>query len=358
LRNEAKRKLDALRAERPAAKLTEAQFLLAREYGFASWRELKAELDRSPSQGPGLPDPAGDWIADVPTSGLSVALHVAPDDRGGWRASFDVPRQGHFDDPVEAFRLDDDRLSFEITVRGVNARYEAAWDATAQLWRGTWAQSARTMPLDFRRGVLPPAQTVEGLDGLWDGRLEARGGVRLTFRVRTDARGTAAWLQTSKQPDVWFPAAAVRRDGDAVAFVMQTLEVAGRLASDGATIAGRWRRDGVDTPVVLSRRAPGGLPPRGPTPERIDLPVSSLAAYAGRYVLGEGLSVTLGVVDGDLRMLDREGAPTWELVPTSLSAFFLREVDGEARFELDKRGRPTALMMAYGGRETRYRRVG
>ncbi len=45
LREQAKRRLDELRKENPAAKLADAQFDLATQYGFSSWRALKAQVD-------------------------------------------------------------------------------------------------------------------------------------------------------------------------------------------------------------------------------------------------------------------------------------------------------------------------
>jgi len=45
LRKEARRRLRALRGGNPAARLADAQFQLAREYGFSSWRALKAHVD-------------------------------------------------------------------------------------------------------------------------------------------------------------------------------------------------------------------------------------------------------------------------------------------------------------------------
>jgi len=45
LRKEAKTRLATLRQNNPAATLAEAQFELAKEYGFASWRALKAHVD-------------------------------------------------------------------------------------------------------------------------------------------------------------------------------------------------------------------------------------------------------------------------------------------------------------------------
>jgi ankyrin repeat protein len=45
LKHEAKQRLKALRTQQPRARLTEAQLAVAREYGFASWRALKAHVD-------------------------------------------------------------------------------------------------------------------------------------------------------------------------------------------------------------------------------------------------------------------------------------------------------------------------
>lgn len=45
LKNEAKQRLKAMRAERPESRLSDAQLLVARGYGFPSWRRLKAHVD-------------------------------------------------------------------------------------------------------------------------------------------------------------------------------------------------------------------------------------------------------------------------------------------------------------------------
>ena len=44
LRKQAKARLAAMRAKAPATRLAEAQGLIAREYGFASWAALQAEV--------------------------------------------------------------------------------------------------------------------------------------------------------------------------------------------------------------------------------------------------------------------------------------------------------------------------
>ncbi|MGA7379653.1 MAG: ankyrin repeat domain-containing protein [Terriglobales bacterium] len=45
LRNEAKQRLKTMRLQSPAARLSEAQLLVARSYGFPSWRKLKSCVD-------------------------------------------------------------------------------------------------------------------------------------------------------------------------------------------------------------------------------------------------------------------------------------------------------------------------
>jgi ankyrin repeat protein len=52
LKNEAKRRLTAMRGADPSAKLAQAQFAVARDYGFGSWRQLKAHVDRASANEP------------------------------------------------------------------------------------------------------------------------------------------------------------------------------------------------------------------------------------------------------------------------------------------------------------------
>ena len=45
LRKQAKRRLEEMRSKNPSAQLADAQFDLAKRYGFPSWRALKAHID-------------------------------------------------------------------------------------------------------------------------------------------------------------------------------------------------------------------------------------------------------------------------------------------------------------------------
>ena len=82
--------------------LSDAQFHTARDYGFASWRELKAEVDRR--AGPVGPDPVGDWIARAANSRL--ALHIWREPSGALAGTVDNPDYALFDVPVDGLLLE------------------------------------------------------------------------------------------------------------------------------------------------------------------------------------------------------------------------------------------------------------
>ena len=65
LRKQAKRRLGELQVENPSAQLADAQFELARQYGFTSWRALKAHIDSLTVEG---------QLFDAARSGDTAAL--------------------------------------------------------------------------------------------------------------------------------------------------------------------------------------------------------------------------------------------------------------------------------------------
>jgi len=63
LRQEAKDVLNVLRESDAAATLADAQRAIAEEYGFRTWSDLKAEVDRRRKEVPGAPDGLAEGIA-------------------------------------------------------------------------------------------------------------------------------------------------------------------------------------------------------------------------------------------------------------------------------------------------------
>ena len=81
LRNEAKQRLKEMRIQDAAAKLADAQLLIAREYGFASWRTLKAAVDNSVREQAFAAARDGDL--DTVRRALEAGLHPGTTDETG-----------------------------------------------------------------------------------------------------------------------------------------------------------------------------------------------------------------------------------------------------------------------------------
>jgi hypothetical protein len=384
LKNEAKQRLDALRVTQPTLKLADAQHQLAREYGFANWRDLKTDIDQRAggALSPAAKAAIGDWIGQLST-GTRVALHIragadANLEGGGLTATTDTPDYGFFGFVAEDVVVDGDRLSFSVVtplVVGFQQNfYEARFDAERDRWIGEWMTNGMTAGLDLVRGAYPPAPRFEGLDGFWDARLESeRGFLRLIFRIKTDAHGTYAWLDSPDRNLLGRPAVSVAREGRQVTIVMHTVTITGELSDDGQWIVGQLIKDEVGTPVSFIRRPPGAAPPLPQRAPAIDLPPEALAAFAGRYEMDGGTILTVTVEDGRLWIQFTGGpvqggdgvprvqfpsGPKLDLAPSAPTKFFWRMLDANVEFTLDDAGAVTGLIRRQIGAETRAKRVG
>ncbi|HEV8449493.1 MAG TPA: DUF3471 domain-containing protein [Gemmatimonadaceae bacterium] len=101
----------------------------------------------------------------------------------------------------------------------------------------------------------------------------------------------------------------------------------------------------------------GLVPPSAAPPSKarvaIDLPVSTLAAYAGKYNLspafaGVGVMLDVHVRNGAL-YLTPSGQPEARLWPESATDFFFREIDAQVSFTRNASGVVTGLVLHQGG---------
>jgi len=369
LKNEAKRRLQALRWLTPATKLAEVQHQVAREYGFANWRELKANVDRasglpaSPEDCAGL----GDWIG-LFAGGSRVALHITPGE-DGLTVTMDMPDYGFFGLGADDVRLAGGRLSFTLLapmpVGSSQSAYEARWDAAAERWIGEWTGHGVTLQLDFMRGAYPPAPSIAGLDGFWDGRLpSAKGPIRLSFRFKTDRHGTHAWLDSPDTNLIGRPAMRIERRDREVVVTMRTVAITGRLSADGQAIEGEFIKNGTARPLTLLRRPPGAAAPLPERPQAMEVAPEILERYAGLYM--SALRTVLAVSVEDDRLFAQFTAdggkavsgPKLDLVAASPTRFYWRVMDAALTFEQAPDGRVLAAVMHQNGRASRAERIG
>ena len=93
LRNEAERRLKTLRREQPAARLADAQRLVSRDYGFASWRALKAAVDAAERERVFAAAAAGD--VEAVRRALQHGFHPGTTDGAGRSVHQIAKRTGH-----------------------------------------------------------------------------------------------------------------------------------------------------------------------------------------------------------------------------------------------------------------------
>ena len=95
LRNEAKQRLKTLRGQDPAAQLADAQRLVARDYGFASWRALKAAVDAAERERVFTAAAAGAGDVEAVRRALQHGFHPGTTDGAGRSVHQIAKRAGH-----------------------------------------------------------------------------------------------------------------------------------------------------------------------------------------------------------------------------------------------------------------------
>ena len=206
---------------------------------------------------------AGDWVGALtinPALNLRVAVHIRKTSQGVYAGTVDSPDQGNFDKPLSDIAVVAGALSFSDAT--LSARYEGKWDPAARQWVGQWTQSGQpARALNLAPGVFPPAPAVAGLDGDWDGALEASLGVklRLALHIKSGAHGTLATLDSIDQGANGIAVSAISRTGDHVRIEMKLLGAVadGDLADGGQTLKTSFTQSGVVMPLTLTRRAAG-----------------------------------------------------------------------------------------------------
>lgn len=209
-------------------------------------------------------DAAGQWLGvlslPAPTGATHVGLRLKRAADGSWSGSWNNMDQGGRNLPVADVKADGQTVSLSVPVR--SSHFEGKWDPAKMAWVGTWSAGQISVPLELTRGVIPPAPVVQGLDGDWDGTIEANAvHVRVAWHVRTTAEdGTYASFDSVDQGVNNIPVSGISRDGANVKLELKIAGAAfqGVLSADGATIAGQWSQNGYMLPLTLTRRPAAG----------------------------------------------------------------------------------------------------
>ena len=264
-------------------------------------------------------DPAGDWkgVVTTPAGPLHVAVHLHLAGAGAYGGTADSPDQGVFDLPLSKLTATSDQMSFDLPI--VHGAYTGKWDPAAHQWAGTFTQAGAPQPLNLERGVLPPAPTIPGLDGDWNGVLQISPAMRLrlVFHIRTGPHGTLIKMDSVDQGALGIPASAFSRKGDHVSVIVEAIamDYEADLKDGGKAMAGTFTQGISSTPLTMTLGALGAPPPPlpGVTPAAAGWTAPSDAAID--QILNEridvqkqGVGIVVGLIDAHGRRFISEGA--------------------------------------------------
>lgn len=209
-------------------------------------------------------DLSGYWTGALDISGqqLHLALHISRDG-DAWRATMDSLDQGAEAIPVTSMELNGSALHFDVA--SILGSYAGKLDGAAIT--GTWSQSGRELPLNWKREPAPAASAkVELLD---------------EKTAMEDGRKYTQWFYAGKTADLWSKFSpqmqkALGEEAKLKTFRDQVDEQAGaetKVTAETVTAAGRYQ---VYRRVAQFAKAPDGI--------EVEFSIDAKGTVGGFYV--------------------------------------------------------------------------
>lgn len=201
------------------------------------------------------PKIGGDYIGVL--GPLHLRLHLKVSGSSALEGTLDSVDQGAMGLACANFRLEGNRLSFEVP--SVGGKWHGTVSADGEKLDGIWSQG-REMPLVFRRDEpFVAAEKPSRVDGIWLGRLDAGGlNLRLQVHLKSDKTGKEHCLLDSlDQGAAALPCENAQFDGNHLSFELPVANGrwSGTLSEDGNVLDGTWSQGGGDLPLRLTRQA-------------------------------------------------------------------------------------------------------
>jgi hypothetical protein len=351
LRAQAKERLEVIRADAPDAQLSDAQLAVARDYGFPSWRALKAEVDRRSDTVNGLVG----YYAEPSSSNTLWSVTAK-----GQRLFVETSSRGA---PIEIIPQPDGAF----TIPGLTRRYQferdSAGRARAFIVQAEAGSAVRAARISAEKAAQMRAKRDLAGKAEWRARTAIEVSADILERYvgyYADTFGAVMEFVRDERKLLMQTATQTRVPLDAESevdfFVPNArLEFHFRVQGDVATSA-VFRRLG--TEAVLSRISPEAAAGRRSIislraaeqaqPRQLAAPVPHeiLAHYEGRYRIENGLEMIIEANDGRLfvQLVVPVGKPPrYEIFPESVTKFFWTAMAAQISFFAD-----TEAKVSYG----------
>jgi uncharacterized protein len=217
--------------------------------------------------------PAGRWEGSVDLQFMKLGIIVGLSQKadGAWTGTISIPSQGLKDSALGDVSLSGSAISFAMPGIPGEPIYKARLAADNRMISGELTQSGRSFPFKLERrteaesaalqsyGATPAkGRPGQGIEGDWQGTLEAGGGLRLVLKVRKAS--DQLWAALVDSPDQRLTDLVVDTIGlkeQSLRFEMKRLGASyeGKLSQDGSEISGQWQQQSVQLPLSFRRLA-------------------------------------------------------------------------------------------------------
>ncbi len=212
--------------------------------------------------------PAGHWEGNIqlPDREFQVTLDLAKDDKGAWAGTFANISQNATGLPIEAVKLDGNKLTFRLGVGGANApdfnctvESATAMNCIVNGPGGSVSGSLkRTGEAKIEKQKASAAVSKE-LEGDWEGALDTPNGtLRLAVHFKNQPDKTVqATIDSLDQNAMGLPLADVTQKDSSVEFFLRIAggSFKGTLNKEGTQMVGEWSQGGGSLPLTLKKAA-------------------------------------------------------------------------------------------------------
>ncbi len=224
---------------------------------FAPVGAVRADDKAATSKGIG-----GSWEAALkatPQIELRITLDLKEGKNGSVSGKWASPDEALKDLPFDSLAFKDGVFTFHANFS--DASYKGTLNTAGTEIAGTWTQRGKTFPMTFKR--FDPAKVVAApipkeLEGIWEGKITANGGIqlRLVLKVEKGKDGALkAALISPDQSPIGIPVGTVLLKDGELSFESKRIgaKYTGKRNKTGTAFEGTFMQSGAKLPLVLKK---------------------------------------------------------------------------------------------------------
>jgi hypothetical protein len=219
------------------------------------------------------PGPTGRWEGSIDLQFMKLGIIVGLSQKadGAWTGTITIPSQGLKDSALGNVLVSNSSVSFAMPGVPGDPIYKAKLSEDSRMISGEFTQSGRTFSFKLERRTEAESATRQtyratpeqglpgqGIEGYWQGTVEAGSSLRLVLKIRKGAdESLTAQVDSPDQSITDMLVDSITLKDKSLRFEMKRLKASyeGTLSQDGSEISGQWEQQGIQLPLTFKRLA-------------------------------------------------------------------------------------------------------